>query len=175
MSDSGLALDFPSVSTRKTKWTVVEDEQLRAAVEVCGTDSWNRVAMRIPTRTGKQCRERWIGQLAPTVVKDVWLAEEDAILMRSHAVTGNRWTTIAAHLPGRSALSIKNRWHWLMRHKASQEIDAGPAARAPPDVVERPKPVHAVFEPLELDSRQFGAAFEEFRAKMFMGVDYRVN
>jgi hypothetical protein len=43
------------------------------------------------------------------------------------------------------------------------------------DLVKRRKSVHAVFEPLELDDRHFGAAFEEFRAKMLMGGNYRMN
>jgi hypothetical protein len=175
MSDQRVTLDHPLISPRKAKWTAEEDEQLRVAVRLCGTESWNRVAMRIPTRTGKQCRERWIGQLAPTVIKDVWLPEEDTILIRSHTATGNRWTAIAAHLPGRSALSIKNRWHWLVRHKSSHELDADLGTTRVFDIVERRKPVHAVFEPLELDDRQFGAAFEEFRAKMLMGGNYRMN
>jgi hypothetical protein len=130
------------------------------------------VALHIPLRTGKQCRERWIGQLAPTVVKDAWSTEEDALLIRCHATTGNRWTAIAAHLRGRSALSVKNRWHWLLRRRSSNELPSDPGP-PPLDVVEKPKPCHAMFEPLVLGGRPFGAAFEEFRTKMLMGVAYR--
>jgi hypothetical protein len=168
-------LPHPDItSPKKSKWTADEDEQLRNAVCACGTDSWNRVAIRIPTRTGKQCRERWIGQLAPTVVKDVWLAEEDEILIRSHSVFGNRWTAITVQLPGRSALSIKNRWHWLQRHNATQET--APAGRIPMmDIVERARPCRALFEPMALDGARFGPAFEEFRAKMFLGAGCGVN
>jgi hypothetical protein len=41
-------------------WTPLEDEQLRQAVEVCGT-CWNNMEklQLVPTRTGGQCRQRW--------------------------------------------------------------------------------------------------------------------
>jgi hypothetical protein len=154
---------------QKSKWTTDEDEQLRCAISSCGTDSWNRIALRVPTRTGKQCRERWIGQLAPSIVKNVWLPDEDAILIRSHAVSGNHWTSIAAQLPGRSAINVKNRWYWLLRHNVVSE------SASEPTVVERPKTCHAIFEPLILDNPAFGAAFEAFRIKMLMGADDGVN
>jgi hypothetical protein len=160
--------------SRKAKWTHEEDENLRNAILMYGTDSWNRVAMCIPSRTGKQCRERWIGQLAPTVSKETWLPEEDALLFQLHATAGNRWTTLALSLPGRTALSIKNRWHWLMRHTSPR---ASPEENLPSrfDVVEHSKPCHIVFEPLKLDDRPFGAAFEKFRMKMMMGIDFTWN
>jgi hypothetical protein len=154
---------------KKAKWTPEEDEQLRMAIRICGTDSWNRVADRVQTRTGKQCRERWIAQLAPTVSKEGWLPEEDVLLMQAHAQAGNRWTTIALSLPGRSSLSIKNRWHWLMRHHAI----VTPSRMDLPDVVERSKPCRAVFDPLPIDDRPFGAAFQEFKTRMFLGTDLR--
>lgn len=149
-------------SQKKIKWTHEQDEQLREAARICGVGIWNAVAARVPGRTGKQCRERWIGQIAPAVSKDAWTPEEDETLIRAHRLAGNRWTAIAEHLPGRPALSIKNRWHWLCRR-------GQPKLRgSPPDIVERMKPGHRVFEPLVLDDRSFGPAFEEFRARMFM-------
>jgi hypothetical protein len=161
---------FPlaSQAPRKTKWTPDEDEQLRAAVQLFGTDSWNKISAFVPSRTGKQCRERWIGQLAPSVSKDNWSPDEDSTLVRAHEVTGNRWTSIACQLPGRSALGVKNRWNWLMRHN-SLGIDAPNLTSAsPPDVVETPKS-QAVFGPLMINDGLFGAAFQQFQARMLAG------
>jgi hypothetical protein len=163
-----------SQARRKAKWTPEEDDQLRKAVLICGTDSWNRVANHLPNRTGKQCRERWIGQLAPTVSKEVWLPDEDALLLQSHARTGNRWTAIAGSLPGRSALSVKNRWHWLMRHNATGQIPMDRAI-APADVVEQSNPCHVFFEPVAIDERAFGPAFQQFKIRMFLGGDFRLG
>jgi hypothetical protein len=157
----------------KAKWSPTEDEQLKQAILEFGTDSWNKVGSRVPTRSGKQCRERWIGQLAPSVSKDIWLPEEDIALVRAQAVHGNKWTLIAAQMPGRSALSVKNRWNWLIRHSAFGRLFQFPPPRAiqpeyPPDVIERRRPSSRLLEPLVLNDGLFGSRFQEFQAKMFM-------
>jgi hypothetical protein len=156
-------------SSKKSKWTAEEDERLRAAVNAFGTDSWGKISTLVPTRSGKQCRERWLGQLAPSVSKDVWTTMEDATLFRQHAFNGNRWTVIAAELPGRSALQVKNRWNWLMRHHGATDTGCPPPKRpeAFADVIER-RPSQTLFESLSLDNGLFGQAFQEFRAKMFL-------
>jgi hypothetical protein len=163
-------LVFEPGSLRKNKWTPEEDDQLRHAVRSLGTDSWNRIAMFVPSRTGKQCRERWIDQISPNVFKDFWLPEEDALLLRTHAVTGNKWTAIAAQLPGRSALCVKNRWNWLIRHQgmsAEEEIVPGV-----PETKEREKPKRSqeLFDSLTCEDGLFGIAFRKFQAKMFSGI-----
>jgi hypothetical protein len=157
----------------KCKWSPIEDEQLRTAIQEFGISSWNNISRRVPTRTGKQCRERWLGQLSPSVSKETWLRSEDAILMQAHATAGNRWTVIAAQLPGRSGLSIKNRWNWLMRH--SGPLDPPPNVSPPPqfrmavpDVIEGRRPSSNALEPLGFEAALFGARFQEFQAKMFM-------
>jgi hypothetical protein len=158
---------------RKHKWTADEDERLRSAVAAFGMDSWNRISALVPKRTGKQCRERWMGQLAPSVSKNTWLPEEDAILVDQQKIAGNRWAIIASQLPGRSALSIKNRWNWLTRHRNPMD-GRTPNQRSdiasPPDVVERQKTCQVVFEPLMSNDSRFGAGFHEFQARMFMGT-----
>jgi hypothetical protein len=178
MMTSPSVLDARAGQTRiahKSKWSALEDEQLRTAISEYGTCSWNVISHCVPTRTGKQCRERWLGQLAPTVSKDVWLPEEDNLLRRSHATTGNRWTILAEELPGRSPLSIKNRWNWLMRHGAAHRpgIDhfapnvAFPRRLTSPDVLESKTRSGHVLAPLGLEAGLFGAPFQEFQAKMF--------
>lgn len=103
----------------KSKWTPEEDQKLIDAVNLYGTDSWIRVAMQVPGRNSKQCRERWMGQLSPKIVKTNWTLEEDQILIQQHQAIGNKWTTIAKVLPGRSAINIKNRWSRLKRQPAA--------------------------------------------------------
>jgi hypothetical protein len=154
---------------KKSKWTIDEDQQLLAAVHTYGTDSWGKISALVPTRSGKQCRERWIGQLAPSVSKEIWSSHEDTILKRQHALSGNRWTVVAAHLPGRSSLQVKNRWNWLMRHQGEIERLQRMPCRIEivPDVIET-RPAQRVFAPLALDDGLFGPAFQEFQAKMFL-------
>jgi myb proto-oncogene protein len=133
-----------------------------------GTGSWNRVARLVPTRTGKQCRERWIGQLAPTVTKDEWLPEEEEVLLRAHAIHGNRWSAIATQLPWRTALSIKNHWNWLLRRNFSKPSRAASGDMQPHTggVIKKKKVCQAVFDLLTVDNGLFGTGFQEFQIKM---------
>ena len=101
---------------KKQKWTQSEDELLKDAVKQLGTKSWKSIAVLVPGRNGKQCRERWLGQLAPSVIKEDWTQEEDDLLINGQKVYGNKWSKIARQIKGRSSTSVKNRWNWLARH-----------------------------------------------------------
>jgi hypothetical protein len=149
---------------KKNRWTVDEDECLRIAIAAFGTDSWTAISNLVPSRSGKQCRERWLGQLAPSVSRDSWTSDEDVTLAQQHTFIGNQWTVIAAQLPGRSALQVKNRWNWLKRHPGPSRE---PPAVGSPDVVEK-RPGQIVFEPIARDDPLFGTRFQEFQAKMFL-------
>lgn len=104
----------------KAKWTKEEDDVLKKAISKYGTNNWSLISNEIQGRTGKQCRERWLNQLNPTLNKEHWLPHEDSILTHYQAFYGNSWSKIAHFLPGRSPNSVKNRWSFLMRHNALQ-------------------------------------------------------
>jgi hypothetical protein len=111
---------------QKRKWTPAEDQLLDAAVAQFGQESWRRIATLVHGRNSKQCRERWLGHMAPDNTKDQWSAQEDMILVERQALTGNQWAKIKTFLPGRSLISIKNRWNWLCRRDIpnhSQEFE----------------------------------------------------
>ena len=42
------------------------------------------IAEDLPGRNRKQCRERWHNQLDPSIKKDGWTEEEDAVLAAAH-------------------------------------------------------------------------------------------
>jgi hypothetical protein len=120
---TGLGANIPSRTgaapqsrgIHKMKWTQQEDAILEASVAALGTASWRRVAECIPSRTGKQCRERWLGHFAPDVTTDAWSAAEDAVLLDKYKECGRHWAQIRLSLPGRSTSAVKNRWNWLCR------------------------------------------------------------
>jgi hypothetical protein len=68
--------DAPSRAIKKQAWTPEEDAKLLAMVEHHGPSSWSQIALHLPGRVGKQCRERWHNHLSPEVKKENFTEEE---------------------------------------------------------------------------------------------------
>ncbi|KAM0874826.1 hypothetical protein ACQ4PT_037168 [Festuca glaucescens] len=53
----------------KAAWTEEEDETLTETVREHGNQhrKWAAIAQHLPGRTGKQCRERWVNHVDPTI------------------------------------------------------------------------------------------------------------
>ena len=59
-------------------WTAEEDEILTKQVAMHGTKNWAKVSEALPNRINKQCRERWVNKLCPSLSKKKeWTDEED--------------------------------------------------------------------------------------------------
>jgi len=84
----------------KGPWTQEEDE----IITVCrqsGVVEWKEIALRLPGRLGKQCRDRWLNHLDPAISKRYWTEAEDKVLAKGRDLYGNAWAKIARLLPGR--------------------------------------------------------------------------
>lgn len=110
--------EYQDNCARKRVWTPEEDEKLKSAVTSHGERAWSRIADELPGRVGKQCRDRWCNHLSPELDKKKWSADDDEKLFEAVERLGNQWAEISRTvLPGRSDLSIKNRYYSRMRRE----------------------------------------------------------
>ncbi|TKY69647.1 Transcription factor MYB32 [Spatholobus suberectus] len=98
---------------KKGPWTPEEDKKLVAYVEKHGPGNWRSVPAKAAglERCGKSCRLRWINYLKPDIKRGNFSMEEDCTIIQLHALLGNKWSIIAAHLPKRTDNEIKNYWN----------------------------------------------------------------
>lgn len=112
--------DQESCSTGYTKrlWSSEEDSILVNIMASNEHVNWNTIAVSLPGRTGKQCRERWHNHLRSGIKKGDWTPDEDKTILSSHAQLGNQWSKISKLLNNRVESDIKNRLNTLRKiHK----------------------------------------------------------
>lgn len=99
----------------KQLWSAEEDQVLEKIVQQQGPGNWAYIAKHLPTRIGKQCRERWYNHLCPSIKKTEWSLEEKWVLFLGHSLYSSQWRRITQLLPGRTDNSIKNCWNSSMK------------------------------------------------------------
>ncbi|WVZ01269.1 hypothetical protein V8G54_027338 [Vigna mungo] len=95
---------------KKGSWTQEEDKKLIAYVTRYGHWNWRLLP-----------KLRWLNYLRPDVKRGNFSDEEEESIVRLHEKLGNRWSTIAAELPGRTDNEIKNHWHTVLKKRFQQK------------------------------------------------------
>ncbi|VFQ60643.1 unnamed protein product [Cuscuta campestris] len=107
---------------RKGLWSPEEDEKLIKHITTYGHGCWSSVPKLAGLqRCGKSCRLRWINYLRPDLKRGTFSQEEENLIIELHAVLGNKWSQIAARLPGRTDNEIKNLWNSSIKKKLRQK------------------------------------------------------
>ncbi|KAL5224449.1 hypothetical protein ABZP36_011088 [Zizania latifolia] len=118
VGSAGAAAAAAAAKLRKGLWSPEEDEKLVAYMLRSGQGSWSDVARNAGLqRCGKSCRLRWINYLRPDLKRGAFSPQEEELIVNLHAILGNRWSQIAARLPGRTDNEIKNFWNSTIKKR----------------------------------------------------------
>ncbi|KAK6922340.1 SANT/Myb domain [Dillenia turbinata] len=106
---------------KRGPWTIEEDQKLVHFILNNGIPCWRLVPkMAGLMRCGKSCRLRWINYLRPDLKRGAFSEMEENQIILLHSRLGNRWSKIAAHLPGRTDNEIKNYWNTRIKKRLEQ-------------------------------------------------------
>ncbi|KAI3465680.1 hypothetical protein Pfo_022343 [Paulownia fortunei] len=116
---------------KKGPWTPEEDMKLIQHIQIHGPANWRTLPKNAGLqRCGKSCRLRWTNYLRPDIKRGRFSFEEEETIIQLHSVLGNKWSAIAARLPGRTDNEIKNYWNTHIR-KRLLRMGIDPVTHAP--------------------------------------------
>uniref|UniRef100_A0A453CW21 Myb-related protein Zm1 n=1 Tax=Aegilops tauschii subsp. strangulata TaxID=200361 RepID=A0A453CW21_AEGTS len=108
------------VGLNRGSWTPEEDMRLIAYIQKYGHANWRALPKQAGLlRCGKSCRLRWINYLRPDLKRGNFTVEEEETLIKLHNMLGNKWSKIAACLPGRTDNEIKNVWNTHLKKRVA--------------------------------------------------------
>ena len=134
-------------------WAPEEDLILRRSVALNGARQWTLAAQALPGRSAKQCRERWVGALDPSIRQTPFTEEEDELVIAAYRILGSRWAEMAKILTGRTDNAVKNRANSGLRAQLWPNVRYRPrhprrlTPRDTPSACPRPVPLRPVRVP----------------------------
>lgn len=108
---------------RRPQFSKEEDEKLLAIVEKYGANNWHNIGIKMKSRTGRQCRDRYQNYLRPGCNNDPWTPEEEELLKEKVHEIGSKWSNLASFFRGRTGSNIKNHWNFMCRKEAQMRLE----------------------------------------------------
>ncbi|KAI4989236.1 MYB-like transcription factor ODO1 [Hordeum vulgare subsp. vulgare] len=127
------------LGVKRGPWTAEEDRKLMGFIlGNAGRCCWRAVPKLAGLlRCGKSCRLRWTNYLRPDLKRGLLTDDEERLVVDLHAKLGNRWSKIAAKLPGRTDNEIKNHWNTHIKKKLIK-MGIDPVTHEPLEVRKQP-------------------------------------
>ncbi|KAK9991812.1 hypothetical protein SO802_026797 [Lithocarpus litseifolius] len=139
---------------KKGPWTPQEDQILISYIQKNGHANWRALPKQAGLlRCGKSCRLRWTNYLRPDIKRGNFSTEEEETIIKLHEMLGNRWSAIAARLPGRTDNEIKNVWHTHLKKRLKQN-QANPETKLQPTNCDSNAPMQSESSSLNVPSQQ---------------------
>ena len=82
----------------RDQFTQEEDLTLANLVIRYGEDNWEKISEYMPNRNVRQCRDRWLFYLSPSINTNEFTVEDDMKLIDLYIQYGSQWKTIAKRL-----------------------------------------------------------------------------
>lgn len=83
---------------------------------------WREISQQMKTkRNPRQCSERYLYYLSPSVNNGPWSIEEDEFLINKYEELGPQWKKISEFFPKRTEINVKNHFNLLNRRRLKRE------------------------------------------------------
>ncbi|CAN1354794.1 Transcription factor MYB83 [Linum perenne] len=146
----------PNAKMRKGLWSPEEDEKLMNYMMNNGQGCWSDVAKNAGLqRCGKSCRLRWINYLRPDLKRGAFDPQEEELIVHLHSLLGNRWSQIAARMPGRTDNEIKNFWNSTIKKRQKNMSSSSTSPNTSDYSSMEPNRDHVIGIPHSSSSRTF--------------------
>ena len=103
----------------RERFTEFEDAKLKEMISSYGFN-WELILSNFPHKTKRQLNDRWFYYLNPELKAAPFTSQEDELLETQLNEIGPRWRIIATFFPGRTDISLKNRWKMIQRHRLNE-------------------------------------------------------
>ncbi|KAI1261348.1 Homeodomain-like protein [Xylariaceae sp. FL1019] len=98
----------PKRWTEEEDWILYEETQKQEAAS--NAKDWHHIAAKLPGRTNKDCRKRWVNKVCGGLKKGAWTKSEDARLIKAVEKHNQRWALAANEVGFRSPDQCAKRW-----------------------------------------------------------------